>query len=267
MHQLFDAEVRQLQLEALDRFITFCGQRDLEWFLCAGSLLGCVRHEGFIPWDDDIDIMMPRASYDRFRRILKYEAEAPFAVTLPGDQSYPLAFAKVSIPGTRVIEDRVILPPTYGVGLDVFPLDSWPDSNGRRATLRIQIRLLRHLVAAHTFDLSRTQNPWARIILRSLRLVTPRTNVSAYAERIDRITRAAGHARGRDAGVIVWGYMETVRAQAFAKSVIGSFEDRAVRLPDGTEEYLTSLYGADFLIPPPPGQRLSGHSYVAYMSD
>src|SRR5690625_114441 len=117
-------EIKQIQLSILRRVAFFCKQHDIAYFLCGGTLLGAVRHKGFIPWDDDIDIMMPRPSYEKFLKEFKYEHLSLYHYKKTKNYGYP--FIKIG-------EDRTVLRETFikknidmGVFIDVFPIDGFP---------------------------------------------------------------------------------------------------------------------------------------------
>jgi lipopolysaccharide cholinephosphotransferase len=119
-------DIRTLQLRVLrilETFHTVCQQHHLTYYITSGTMLGAVRHGGFIPWDDDLDVAMPRADYGR---LLSHAAEylpQPFElVSAETDPTYPKAFAKIQDASTTLIE-RVYLQYLGGIYVDVFPLD------------------------------------------------------------------------------------------------------------------------------------------------
>lgn len=126
-----DSKLRQLQLaelEILDEFVRVCQAHDLRYYLVGGTLLGAVRHQGFIPWDDDIDVAMPREDYDRFAQIASEELGPQYFYQCPDtDPHYFLTYAKVRKNGTEVCEERFRNSKFHkGVFIDIFPLDFCP---------------------------------------------------------------------------------------------------------------------------------------------
>lgn len=118
-------EIQQFSLEILEDVHSFCMENNIRYSLAYGTLIGAIRHNGFIPWDDDIDIVMPRPDYDRFLSIYK---SPKFHLAIPG-QSY-LAFSRVyDVNKTYVKQlDMPWFPSETGIWIDIFPLDSISDN-------------------------------------------------------------------------------------------------------------------------------------------
>lgn len=133
--------LRQLQLtmlETLKVFDAFCRKHDIKYSLYAGSLLGAVRHKGFIPWDDDLDVCMSRAEYDRF--VALWEAERPDGYILQNKENTPTywqSFSKIRKDHTTFLqEERETGKYHTGIFLDIFPLDRIPDGKLERAVYK-----------------------------------------------------------------------------------------------------------------------------------
>ena len=124
-------DIRPLQLRILKNLLAVdkvCKEHNLRYYIMAGTMLGAVRHKGFIPWDDDLDIGMPRADYDLLMANAKEWLPEPYeAVCAENDKEYPLPFAKVQDANTTLIE-RMHLKYLGGVYIDIFPLDGVPES-------------------------------------------------------------------------------------------------------------------------------------------
>jgi len=135
-----------MMIDILHDIHCFCEEKGLHYYLAYGTLLGAVRHKGFIPWDDDIDIWLPRPDYDRFLKEYKSDHfEAIWAGNYPG---YPLDFAKVHDTRTRLVEEGG--DGNWGVFVDVFPLDGASDEKTWKQTLK-SVAFVRHLIANQRF--------------------------------------------------------------------------------------------------------------------
>jgi len=124
-------KMQKLELQALEEFISLCQNLGLTYYLLGGTMLGAVRHKGFIPWDDDIDVGMPRKDYDTFvNQAQKYISSNYYVQTHKSDPEYPFNFAKIRINNTTYIESKLASKSmNHGIYIDVFPLDVYPDNS------------------------------------------------------------------------------------------------------------------------------------------
>lgn len=122
-------QVQQVLLGMMDDFDRLCRKHGLTYFLCGGSALGAARHQGFIPWDDDLDLAMPRADYDRLAELITKEYSDRYWVqTIHNSALYDLPFLKMRKKGTRFLELFDPDPDCAGIFLDVFPMENVPNS-------------------------------------------------------------------------------------------------------------------------------------------
>lgn len=124
MRKLSSVEQKTIQLEILDSIHDFCESRGLIYSLCGGTMIGAVRHQGYIPWDDDIDLMMPREDYERFKA--SYHDPCNEVIDLSLMDACEEQFMKVSRRGT-LMEDIVAHRRLWGVNVDIFPVDGMPE--------------------------------------------------------------------------------------------------------------------------------------------
>lgn len=130
----FDLERYKVKLlEMMKVFDAFCREHQLRYSLCAGSLLGAVRHHNIIPWDDDIDVMMPRPDYERLLELSRQNFPAGYSIIYFGNAShYYLPLAKMTDLNTCLIEFEYNMECPIGVNIDIFPIDVVPESEERR---------------------------------------------------------------------------------------------------------------------------------------
>lgn len=116
-------EIHKIELEILIAFDEFCKEHNLRYSLGAGTLLGAVRHKGFIPWDDDIDLFMLRSEYDSMLEIAKTESviAGRYRIISPYDEDMPYPFVKIIDIKTKVVEKGKNTD--FGLWLDIFPVD------------------------------------------------------------------------------------------------------------------------------------------------
>ena len=123
-------ELRQIQIGILDEVHQYCEAHGLRYFLSSGTLIGAVRHKGYIPWDDDIDVYMPRKDYERFLR--EFKGNEQYKLLNPAKEPhYYYTFAKVIDLRTRMVEDETV-GFEIGVYMDIFPVDYVPDDMKER---------------------------------------------------------------------------------------------------------------------------------------
>lgn len=132
MYEITDSDLQDIQATLTGMILDisdFCEKHGLTYALCGGSCLGTVRHKGFIPWDDDIDICMPRPDYERFMDLFSQEmADSYWIQNIRRDPDYDLNFSKVRKKGTVFEEIYETEPEKAGMFIDIFPVDGTYDS-------------------------------------------------------------------------------------------------------------------------------------------
>ena len=121
--------IKNTEKDILIYFQDICEKYNLKYFAAFGTLLGTIRHGGFIPWDDDIDVAMPRKDYNRFLEIMQREENSRFSLQIPEtDSKYHLTFAKLRMKNTKFLEERLVEADAQeGFYIDIFPYDNIPD--------------------------------------------------------------------------------------------------------------------------------------------
>lgn len=125
--KLSSEEIKQIELNLLLKLDEICKKYKLRYYLCGGTLLGAVRHKGFIPWDDDIDVLMPREDFEKLLRLEKAETRygGKDCFLKSGNSIYP--FIKLINTNTVLKEKYLSEEFTTGIWIDIFPLDGMPD--------------------------------------------------------------------------------------------------------------------------------------------
>ncbi|MBQ5810450.1 MAG: LicD family protein [Clostridia bacterium] len=266
MEKLSLSEIKQIELDILDRFSDYCKQNDIKYFLAYGTLLGAVKYKGFIPWDDDIDVIVPREDYDRFIRSFPAE-DALELLCRERHSGYVLPFAKLSDPSTIIKGQIAIKDYEYGVHIDIFPLDGWNDSEAIAQKDRHKIR-----VASRALGMAVSKFNPGRTLLRSvvkrvwIGLAHLKGYKNAQAKMDKEIRSALKNAGKKHSGCVVWpihGKGEVLPADVFDDAVSVEFEGRVLPAPAGYEKYLHSIYG-DFEKELPKDQQVSHHRVKAY---
>lgn len=124
-------KLQKIELSILKEFDKICMENHLEYFICGGSAIGLVRHKGFIPWDDDIDVAMPRSDYDKFLEIANKKYSKKYSI-MNNDYNpkFPLMNTRWGLNGTEYkTEDLKDIPGNFGIFLDIFCFDNIPDDD------------------------------------------------------------------------------------------------------------------------------------------
>lgn len=257
-------QLRERQLRLLRAVADHCDSQGLRYYLCAGTLLGAVRHQGYIPWDDDIDLMLPRPDFEQLCETFPGPG-APDGVSLRSLATSPdhvLPFAKVCDDQTRLeVESDIIKG--LGVFIDVFPLDGWCRSRPLRALQRLALKALLDVMRVKHMVLGRRRSIVRNVLLAvakgALAMVRPRW----AAASMGRIARWGEFDSCAEGGVIAWGYQESVPVSAYGVPTRVTFEDGSYSAPQDTDTVLRVLYG-DYMSLPPVEQQATLHRFVAY---
>lgn len=242
-------------LDIFEVFIAVCEKHGLKWYACAGTLLGAVRHKGFIPWDDDLDVMMPREDYEKLQEVLP--AELPphlFMQTTLTDPEYDICHLKIRDSRTSAIEKahtRQGRRYNMGMFLDVFPLDAIPDGDAAMRKARRRHNWLRafHIVALRRKFYSFKQRITTWICRPIFRLIG---NKRFYRMREDVLRKMPGAADGRRCfygGGEFWQDNLIFKREWLSSAEEMQFEYLKVRVPKGYEECLAMEYGASWRTP------------------
>ena len=258
----------ELQLKLLDMFKwfhEFCEKHGLRYYALGGTMLGAVRHHGFIPWDDDIDVGMPRADYERMQEILadckgmRYRLESP--VTSSDEYFHP--FCKLYDTSTTLIEN-LKYELKRGIYLDIFPLDgigvSKEDSKRNYRTIYWKHNLLLTRVCG----IRQGRRALKNAAIRIMQLIPEKlmNNKKLLFQLIDDCKKYdfddcswVGNLVG------AWRFKEVMPRDVFGKPVLYDFEGMQCYGPQMGDEYLTYLYG-DWRQLPPLEKRVSHHDFV-----
>jgi LPS biosynthesis protein len=257
-------EVQSTQISLLQQLKAICTANGLRYALAGGTLLGAVRHGGYIPWDDDIDVLMPRPDYERFVTTVFQEGSGRiFTHETRPDYYYP--FAKLIDPTTLLIEQDA--PPIKGLGvnIDVVPVDGYPQGRARRMAA---ITIAKYGWRFSLFDnVMQANSPLKQAVKIRFARLCRYQGWQPWLKRLTRLLAAQPFEESPMAGFpLVYGSREILPRSVYETYTQLSFEGELYAAPAAYETYLAALYG-DFLTLPLPEKRHSHHHYQAFFKD
>lgn len=261
MKEMTLQEIQDLQLEMMQKVHEFCVSHNIRYSLGGGTLLGAIRHKGYIPWDDDIDIMMPRPDYERFIREFK---------GVDSDLTIQNYYTDISFhrEWTRINNDRTLLVYALAVGgvyVEIFPIDGLPDEEKTREYLSyiksLRTKLWRTVkkkreAVRGNFYISRL-----KYYLRQLVFPSRKTIIGEYEKLFDSYPFDTAKYAGAIIGV--YGMKEHMDADVFKKYILVPFEKYQFYAIADYDAYLKKHYG-DYMKLPPKEQQKSEHNFKVY---
>lgn len=263
------AEIQAQGLLMLKFVDGICRREKLTYWLSGGTLLGAVRHKDFIPWDDDVDLMMPRPDYERLVSIAKGCATDRYAFAHPRLQKdYATPWLRVYDLRSKVRLSNMVKFGSANLFLDIFPVDALP-SNPWLCKLYFKRVRLRDILLKCSRKTDLWQNERLPVLKRFLMAVTSVLPTNFYARWVDRFCSSGNYERARYAGVCVvthYSDRERMPAEVFKSTVKLTFCDGEYPAPVGWDTYLRNLYG-DYMQLPPEDKRRSFHRLRATLID
>lgn len=249
-------ELRQIQMGILDYVHMFCKEHGITYFLSSGSLLGAVRHGGYIPWDDDIDIYMPRNEYERL--LNEFPINRQFKLLDPSKENhYFYTYAKVVDTRTLMIEDEVE-GYKLGVYIDVFPIDYVTDDLMERERIFKQKKLLYKIRRCKISKNNFLRSKLAYFVYRNWPITVKQIERRIH-KLIIRDTPTHTVCNMTEAGPTI---KHCFPAEDMSSQVDIKFEDRTYKTMVGYKDYLECTYG-DYMTLPPVEERAT-HHFKAY---
>ena len=269
MQEEFEGRYKDVLLETFRILIGFLDKYNLQYFVCAGTAIGAVRHKGFIPWDDDIDILMPRKDYNTLKKIFRDK-------DLPGYNLLTLDCANGTAPFMKFVNSNTTfweikeLKAMSGIFIDIFPLDNF---NGTLEDFMKEYRCVRKLgqfVLLSLFHFNFLslisyikKSKFKLALMVVLSIFVPYSLNRYFKKKILKFDNALVERCDGDAFVNFYGpygEKEYYKREWFDSYVLCDFCDLKVKLPVNYDEYLTQMYG-NYMQPPSVENRVCEHNH------
>lgn len=260
------------QLKILKKISEICKELGLKYFLTYGTLLGAIRHKGFIPWDDDIDIMMPRNDYEKLIEyfIKNKEKMSPFEVFYPKNcENYPYYIARISNSNFRI---EVENEKDYGIGtfIDVYPLDGMGSDLKNAVKLRRKGKVLSSccfLATREHFSKGTTSSKLRMILKLPTFIYSKIRGKNYFIDRLDDLSKSFTYEESDLVGCLTWGghgnERDIMPKEWFGEGKIIPFEEDEFCVPEMYDNILKFFYG-DYMQLPPEKDRIPHHLYNVY---
>jgi lipopolysaccharide cholinephosphotransferase len=268
MNKLGIAEIQNIELKILEYVDSICSKNALRYGLTSGSVLGAIRHGGFIPWDDDVDIVMPRPDYERLISIMgknngRYHLSSPYT-----EPDYIYEYSKMMDMNTVLIEDPNGKKIQTHIYIDIFPVDGVPDSRKARRKQYIKVNRIKKIYAVKNrlpYKIRETQG--RKKVLYSLGNVLLKPfSKSKIMRSLDNVCKKYDFDSSNYAAVITGqGEKEVLKTSEYQLDGIVQFEGKKFHTYKNPEKYLRQFFG-NYMQLPPENER-HGHDSIAYLRE
>ena len=257
-------KLQQTELNILSDFDAFCKEKNLQYYLIGGALLGAARYQGFIPWDDDIDVAMPRDDYEKLKEKWAMEPSSKyFLQSAETDSRFSRGIMKLRLNGTAITEQNSKNVKMHnGIYIDIFPIDYLPEYNPRKinaASKKIRAYLTMRSIK-NGYTIGRYQ--FIKKILRKIFFFVSN-------ERIDRqiykLCTGYNKETHRYAVLFLHNYdwkHQIHDVEVFGNGALCTFEGNTFISPQKSDLFLSKVFGTDYMKEPDESKRFLPHKYI-----
>lgn len=259
MKQIDGTQSKKILLAIMLAFQRFCQQNNLSFYLIGGTLLGAIRHQGFIPWDDDIDVGMIRPEYDCLLELAKsspvFEGHFKIESYFLGNSVYP--FIKIIDTNTKIDPTYSSEDTTAALYIDVEPIDGLPEKKAEIDQLYQKVEFWRKILMLNFAKVGQGKTKFRTFIKTFLILPAKLIGIKRCNLKLDQLSRSISYQTAAKAGCILWGIYgskEVMPRDQLSKKIKVNFEGHEFYAVSCWKTYLTNLYG-DFMQLPPKNKR------------
>lgn len=261
MKRLNTQEIHRILLDILREIDSFCTDHNIKYTISGGTLLGAVRHKGFIPWDEDADIAMPREDFERFKK--EYTAHGPYRL-LTGCEEGKLYSMHMKVEDTRTVINEGCHKGVNGLFVDIFPLDGMPENTEECRAFMKKANSVRRRLMLSQRPMIHLKDKMHDPLLAKLQ--AKMHSPEYWYKKSDAICRTYPYADSAFTGAVcgVYGVKEAFPRRIYDEITRMEFEGIQLNALANWDEFLTQFYG-DYMTPPPVKKQAGTHGIEAFL--
>lgn len=255
-------ELQMLLLSVIKEIHLFCVREKINYYLLGGSMLGAVRHGGFIPWDDDIDIGMPREDYEKFKSLFpkSMARDKYFLQCSDTDQDFAPAIMRLCIRDTFMdVKSERHLKNCKNSYIDIFPLDNVPNEVHKRTEQEKRITLVKRLIDLKLYHIYDNNSKFSIYVKKIVSVIMKIIPLSYLQKKLEQIMRLYQYEKCDNYCSMASQYSysrQTISKQIYGIPKLIKFEDTELYGSEYPEKYLAHLFGVDYMQLPPEEKRV-----------
>lgn len=267
MKELLDEKsIKSVLSEMLLYFKNYCEENGLRFYLCGGTLLGAIRHHGFIPWDDDIDLAMPRPDYEALlKTIQNHPLDRRYKIVAYENNDLKYPFMKLLDLSTTIESEYIKDDGTSSLWIDILPVDGMPSDKKELKLIQDKLFLLRKKLMLSMAKVGHGRSKIKSILKYFLVPYFRMRGAKNYCDQIMKIASKYPYSSSEYVGILTWGLYgegERMRKTEFEKRCTVVFENSEYAAMSCWDTYLKGLYG-DYMKLPPEDKRIH-HDMVVW---
>ncbi len=261
LKELHLVEIKKIQIDILNSFVSFCEANGLTYYLAYGTLIGAVRHKGYIPWDDDVDVIMPRPDYIHF--ITKYKNERYKVFCPEKDKDCPFTYGKL-FDSQTILKEHTSRNYQIGLNIDIFILDGMPEDDNKALMHIKKCKPWLNIMDVKKIAYNKKRSIIKNLILFSLKLLFSPLPYNTVRNKVIKLNKMYDYNSSVFCSDLCYTSALHLPKSVFGSGIMAQFEDREYMIPKDYHTWLSRVYG-DYMTLPPLENRITHHDYIAYL--